>query len=92
MVDILNGNFKLSDEQAARIASIVKNTLGKEQSDKVEKLFSDRNKMNAIASSMSERELAAVKEILNSPELLKRILTSPKAAEGLRKIVGEKNG
>ena len=92
MVDILNGNFKLNDEQAARIASMVKNTLGKEQSDKVEKLFADKSKMNAIVSSMSERELSAVKEILNSPELLKKILTSPKAAEGLRKIMGEENG
>lgn len=88
----MSSNFNLSDEQAARIEAAVKNALGKEQSAKVEKLFADKAKMNGLLSKMSARELAAVSEILKSPELLKRVLSSPKAAEGLRKIMGDKNG
>ena len=70
--------------------ALIKNALGKEEAERLEKAFAERNSgVDPLISKYSASELAAVKTIIENPQLLKQILSTPKGREAVSKITGK---
>lgn len=76
------------DEQAVKNAvNTAHQVFSAEDCAKIEKLLSDKNATQAILSKLSEKDLNSVATVMNDPNLLKKVLSSPKASESLKRIL-----
>ena len=87
MNDIL-GSIDQSKLDAA--IALIKNALGKEEAERLEKAFAERNTgAEPLISRYSASELSAVKTVIENPQILKQILSTPKGREAVSKITGK---
>lgn len=86
-------SFEFPDEKtAANVADVARETFGEQRAADVERLFQDPEKIRALLTRMGEQDRAAVMKILSDPSMLRSILSSPRAMEGLNRILGGGNG
>lgn len=78
----MNGLNSIDETKLQNAVEMMKQILGKDQAAKIEKLFENKTPGNL---NLSEKELKAVKTIIENPDMLKTILSSRKAREVLMK-------
>ena len=78
----MNGLNGIDETKLQNAVEMMKQILGKDQAAKIEKLFENKTPGNL---NLSEKELKAVKTIIENPDMLKTILSSRKAREVLMK-------
>lgn len=80
----MNGFNGIDEAKLQNAIEMMKQILGKEEAAKIEKLFENKTPSNL---NLSEKELKAVKTVVENPEMLRTILSSRKAREVLLKYL-----
>lgn len=79
--------FKSENEENIKTAAqTAKEALGEDAQAYAEML--DNEKVQSMFAMLSEKDMEKVNAVVNNPELIKKILSSPKARENLKKILG----
>ena len=78
-----------SSEQMRKAVSAARTYLPAADAAKIERLSSDPAALRQLTAGLSSRDWANVMKVLNDPELLRRVLTSPRGQAGLREILGK---
>jgi len=82
----MNNYFDSIDKNKLNDAiNAVKEIIGKEEAERLEKAFAQNNG-NQFISGLSSDKLAAVKSIIENPALLRKILSTPQGREAITKI------
>ena len=84
-----NNSKKIDDASLERAIKTAQQVLGAKESAKIEKMFKDKSQLEKMTQSLSQKDLETVNGVLSNPEMLKKILSTPKAREGLKKFLGE---
>lgn len=83
----LNNIFNSIDEKKLKRAiELVKEMIGPAEAAKLERSFNEQ-KGAQIASTLSANDLAMVKTVIENPELLKKILSTPQGKQAVSKII-----
>lgn len=86
-------SFEFPDEKTlANVANVAKETFGEQRAAELERLFQNPDKIRALLNRMGEQDRVAVMKILSDPAMLRTILSSPRAREGLNRILGGGDG
>lgn len=83
-------NHDENEDLGRRAAETARMVLGEEKAVRIEALFGDGEQVKRLYGNLSERDKQAVEAVLRNPQLLKNLLSSPKAMEGLQKLLGGK--
>lgn len=83
---------QLNDENLANAVNTAKQIFSAEDCAKIERLLANQKATQALAASLSEKDMKAVSAVMNDPKLLKQVLRSPKASESLKRILEGFNG
>ena len=70
--------------------NLIKNNIGPSEIMKIEKAVKDQRELEKLLDGLGSKERAAILKIMNDPQLLSAILTSPKAREGIKKFLSER--
>lgn len=82
----MSNDFSGIDEAKLQQAVFVlKEILGDKEAAKIEKMFGNKEAPNL---KLSENDLLLVKTVIEKPELLKKMLSTPQAREGFIKFLG----
>lgn len=69
---------------------LIKRTIGPAESLKIENAAKSDADAEKLLSGLGDKEKAAVFKIMNDPQLLSLVLTSPKARDGIKKFLNER--
>lgn len=83
-------NKKINNQSVQNVMNTARQVFGAEDCKKIEHFLQDENAVKNITSKLSGKDLESAAAIMNDPVLLKKILSSPKAAESLKRILGGK--
>lgn len=78
---------KIDGAALERAINYLKKSLNEKEIAKLEETFSNKKNIEALASKFSERDLEEVLKVINNPDMMKKILGSAKAQEGLKKFL-----
>lgn len=83
----------VSGEDLSRASRILKQKLGSDFNDISTAVSGSENAMK-LFSMLSEKDLEKLNMLIKNPEIMEAVLSSPKARENLKKLLGggEKNG
>lgn len=84
----IDGIKKENPEKLKAAAEVIKNALGPKAKG-LEALLSDDKALKELTKKMSPNDLSKLGKLLDNPEMLKMMLSSDKAKEGLKKMLGE---
>ncbi len=83
----LNNIFNSIDEKKLKRAiELVKEMIGPAEAAKLERSFNEQ-KGAQIASTLSANDLAMVKTVIENPELLRKVLSTPQGKHAVSKII-----
>jgi|GEM_PF-4941422 len=77
-------NEKLLSETANRI----QNELGS-SGEKLNTLIQDKSKLSSMVNGLSDADFNKLKQVLDNPQIVEKILGSEKAKKNLAKLLGE---
>ena len=77
-------NEKLLSETANRI----QNELGS-SGEKLNTLIQDKSKLSSMVNGLSDADFNKLKQVLDNPQIVEKILGSEKAKNNLAKLLGE---
>ncbi len=81
--------FRIDNEKMlSDAASRLKNELG-EQSGKLDQMLGDKQKLASMVNGLSDSDFGMLKQVLDNPQMVEKILSSDKAKKNLSKILGE---
>lgn len=81
--------FKKDNEENLKTAAKeAKEALG-EDADMYAQMLNNTDKLQSMFSMLSAQDMDKLNTVINNPELIKKILSSPKARENLKKILGK---
>lgn len=83
-------NKKINNQSVQNVMNTARQVFGAEDCKKIERFLQDEDAVKNITSKLSGKDLESAAAIMNDPVLLKKILSSPKAAESLKRILGGK--
>ena len=66
-----------NDASISRAVAAARGNLPAEDVAKLERLARSKESLKGLTSGMSERDWAAVMKVINDPELLRRVMSSP---------------
>ena len=80
--------FKSENEENLKTAAeTARDALGNDAEIYANALNSE--KVQSMFSMLSDKDMEKVNAVMNNPELIRKILSSPKARENLKKILGK---
>lgn len=77
-------NEKMLSDAAHRL----KEDLG-ENGGQMDRLLNDKQKMMSLVNGLSDADFNRLKQVLDNPQIMERVLGSEKAKKNLAKILGE---
>lgn len=77
-------------EKLEGVVALIKKTIGPAESMKIENAAQSEAAAEKLLSGLGEKEKAAILKIMNDPQLLSLVLTSPKARDGIKKFLNER--
>lgn len=81
--------FKAENEDNLKTAArTAKEALG-EDADMFTQMLGNTDTLQSMFSMLSPQDMDKLNTVINNPELIKKILASPKARENLKKILGK---
>ena len=76
-------------DNITRAAEKARQALGKD-ADKFEELLGDKERLRDLMQFVSKEDLDKIAGVLNDPEQIDRILSSKKAMDNIKKILGDR--
>lgn len=77
-------------EKLRRAIDIIKQALGPQEAARIEQKLATDSGSFGLSPTLSKKDLSIVLPVLDNPEILRRILSSPQGREGLKKILDQK--
>lgn len=74
----------------AGAVELIKRTIGPAESMKIENAAKSEADAEKLLSGLGDREKAAILKVMNDPQMLSLVLTSPKARDGIKKFLNER--
>lgn len=87
MNNFMNGFDK---EKLDTAIKLIKNSIGEKESAKLEQAAASESELSKMLDGIGEKERAAILKVMNDPQLLTAVLSSPKAREGIKKFLNER--
>ncbi|MDF2685259.1 MAG: hypothetical protein K0S55_440 [Clostridia bacterium] len=78
---------KIDPAALEKAINILKQSLSEKEVAKLEETFNNKNNLNALASKFSDKQLEDILKIVNNPAMMQKILSSPKARDGLKNFL-----
>lgn len=78
---------KIDGAALEKAINYLKQSLSEKEIAKLEETFSNKKNLESLASKFSEKDLEEVLKVINNQEMMRKILSSPKAQEGLKKFL-----
>lgn len=78
---------KINPEALEKAINLLKRSLSEKEVAKLEENFKNKKNLNALASKFSDKQLQEILQVVNNPAMLQKILSSPKAREGLKNFL-----
>lgn len=76
-----------NDAAVSRAVSAARNYLSAEDAAKIEKIAKNKEALQGLTSSLSNRDWANVMRVVNDPDLLRKILSSPQGKSVLHDLL-----
>lgn len=81
------------DDAFGQVEKKLNQTLGADKTERLRSLLSDQEKVDQITSKMNQKQKSMLEYVLQNPDALQALISSPQAAEFLKKIAeGNFNG
>ncbi len=81
--------FRIDNEKMlSDTANRLKDELGA-QRGKIDQLLGDKQKIASMVNGLSDADFGRLKQVLDNPQIMEKILGSEKAKKNLAKILGE---
>lgn len=81
------------DDAFGQVEKKLNQTLGTDKTERLRSLLSDQKKVDQITSKMNQKQKSMLEYVLQNPDALQALISSPQAAEFLKKIAeGNFNG
>ena len=81
------------DDAFGQVEKKLNQTLGADKTERLRSLLSDQEKVEQITSKMNQKQKSMLEYVLQNPDALQALISSPQAAEFLKKIAeGNFNG
>ena len=81
------------DDAFGQVDKKLNQTLGADKTERLRSLLSDQKKVDQITSKMNQKQKSMLEYVLQNPDALQALISSPQAAEFLKKIAeGNFNG
>ena len=81
--------FRIDNEKMlSDAANNLRESLGNDGA-RMDRLLKDKQKMMSLVNGLSEEDFGRLKQILDNPQIMARVLGSEKAKKNLLKILGE---
>lgn len=77
-------------EKLESAVSLIKRNIGPAESMKIENAAESEAAAEKLLAGLGEKERAAILKIMNDPQLLSMVLSSPKARDGIKKFLNER--
>ena len=81
--------FRIDNEKMlSDAANNLRESLG-DDGARMDRLLKDKQKMMSLVNGLSEEDFGRLKQVLDNPQIMARVLGSEKAKKNLLKILGE---
>lgn len=81
--------FRIDNEKMlSDTANNLRESLG-DDGARMDRLLKDKQKMMSLVNGLSEEDFGRLKQVLDNPQIMARVLGSEKAKKNLMKILGE---
>ena len=81
--------FRIDNEKMlSDAANNLRESLGNDGA-RMDRLLKDKQKMMSLVNGLSEEDFGRLKQVLDNPQIMARVLGSEKAKKNLLKILGE---
>ena len=80
-----------NDASVSRAVAAARGALSPEDAAKLERLARNKDSLKGLTSKLSERDWANVMRVINDPELLKKVLSSPHGKNMLHDFLNRLN-
>jgi hypothetical protein len=81
--------FRIDNEKMlSDAANNLRESLG-DDGTQMDRLLKDKRKMMSLVNGLSEEDFCRLKQVLDNPQIMARVLGSEKAKKNLLKILGE---
>ena len=77
-----------NEKMMADAAQRLRENLG-ESGEQVERLLKDKKKIMSLVNGLSNEDFSRLKQVLDNPQIMERVLGSDKAKKNLARILGE---
>ena len=60
--------------------------------EKIDRIVSEKEQIGALLDGLSEKDFTRLRQVMDDPQILDKVLSSKKARENLSRILGELDG
>lgn len=78
---------RINPKNLEAAVELLRGSLGEKEAKKLKTAVESNEALLEMTKNMTEKDLDTVVKVLNNPDALKMILSSPKAREGLKKFL-----
>jgi hypothetical protein len=81
--------FRIDNEKMlSETANRIQDQLG-DKSEKLNDLLKDKRKLSNMVNGLSDADFNRLKQVLDNPQIVEKVLSSDKAKKNLAKLLGE---
>lgn len=81
--------FRIDNEKMlSETANRIQDQLG-DQGEKLNDLLKDKRKLSSMVNGLSDADFNRLKQVLDNPQIVEKVLSSDKAKKNLAKLLGE---
>lgn len=81
--------FRIDNEKMlSETANRIQDQLG-DQGEKLNDLLKDKRKLSNMVNGLSDADFNRLKQVLDNPQIVEKVLSSDKAKKNLAKLLGE---
>ncbi len=81
--------FRIDNEKMlSETANRIQGQLG-DQGEKLNDLLKDKHKLSNMVNGLSDADFDRLKQVLDNPQIVEKVLSSDKAKKNLAKLLGE---
>lgn len=81
--------FRIDNEKMlSETANRIQDQLG-DQGEKLNDLLKDKCKLSSMVNGLSDADFNRLKQVLDNPQIVEKVLSSDKAKKNLAKLLGE---
>ncbi len=81
--------FRIDNEKMlSETANRIQDQLG-DQGEKLNDLLKDKHKLSCMVNGLSDADFNRLKQVLDNPQIVEKVLSSDKAKKNLAKLLGE---